>query len=128
MSLQVTLENVKKAVTRDGNDRLRQELKTGQRGLNETEILALDRRSLISYVVALRMKANQLISVKKEIVDFDYKKVVLFTQTEVADADLTRDGATGGEEKLELGDQSVLIQLMMMMKSDKLDRETRDRE
>src|SRR5437867_10157014 len=94
MSLQVTLENVKKAVTRDGNDRLRQELKTGQRGLNETEILALDRRSLISYVVALRMKANQLISVKKEIADFDYKKVVIFTESEVADTDLTREGVT----------------------------------
>src|SRR5437867_4415399 len=105
MSTQVALENVKKAVTKDGSDRLRQELKFGQKGLSEAEISTLDRRSLISYVVALRMKANQLISVKKEIVHFDYEKVVLLTEIELADADLTREGVTGGEEKLELGDQ-----------------------
>src|SRR3954471_12607362 len=126
MTTPVTLENVKKAVTKDGNNRPQQELKTVQKGLTETEILALDRRSLISYVVALRFKANQLISVKKEIVDFDHKKVIMFTETEVTEAELSREGATGGEEKLELGDQSILMQLILMMKSDKLDREAKE--
>src|SRR5206468_8311778 len=72
--------------------------------------------------------ANQLISVKKEIADFDHKKVVIFTETEVADAELIKEGAAGGEEKLELGEQSILVQLLMMMKSDKSDREAEDLE
>src|SRR5206468_1038449 len=90
-------------------------------------ILALDRITLVSYVVALRFKSNQLTAVKHEVIDFDYKKVVLLTEAEVADTDTSKGGATGGAEKLELGEQSVLLQLMLMIKNDKLDRDAKDR-
>src|SRR5437867_3983310 len=127
MAAAVTLENIKKAVVREASERLRSELKLGQKGLSDTEILALDRVTLISYVVALRFKSNQLTAVKHEVMDFDYKKVILLTEAEVAESDTSKGGATGGAEKLELGEQSVLFQLMLMIKNDKLDRDAKDR-
>src|SRR5206468_1204727 len=90
-------------------------------------ILALDRITLVSYVVALRFKSNQLTAVKHEVIDFDYKKVALLTEAEVADSDTSKGGAIGGAEKLELVEQSVLLQLMLMIKNDKLDRDAKDR-
>src|SRR3989442_8098308 len=127
MAAAVTLENIKKAVVREASERLRSELKLGQKGLSDTEILALDRVTLISYVVALRFKSNQLTAVKHEVMDFDYKKVILLTEAEVAESDTSKGGATGGAEKVELGEQSVLLQLMLMIKNDKLDRDAKDR-
>src|SRR3989442_15441510 len=127
MAAAVTLENIKKAVVREASERLRSELKLGQKGLSDTEILALDRVTLISYVVALRFKSNQLTAVKHEVMDFDYKKVILLTEAEVAESDTSKGGAIGGAEKLELGEQSVLLQLMLRIKNDKLDRDAKDR-
>src|SRR3989442_10747248 len=121
MASAITLENIKKAVIREASDRLRNELKLGQKGLTDTEILALDRITLVSYVVALRFKSNQLTAVKQEVIDFDYKKVALLTEAEVADSDTSKGGATGGAEKLALGEQAVLLQFMFMIKNDKLD-------
>src|SRR5881296_3036189 len=106
MAAAVTLENIKKAVVREASDRLRNELKLAQKGLSDTEILALDRISLVSYVVALRLKCNQLTAVKHEVIDFDYKKVVLLTEAEVADSDTSKGGGEMGvEENLNLANK-----------------------
>src|SRR2546425_8354341 len=94
----VTLENVKKAVIKEGSDRLRGELKIGQKGITDAEILILDRKQLVSIIIALRVKAGQISAVRQEIIDFDYKKVPTI-EGEMAELEVQK-GEFGVEEKL----------------------------
>src|SRR5206468_1665940 len=70
----VTEESVRLSVSKDNNERLKNELIHFQDVLDQSQISVLSREKLIDLVVVLRLMNNSTESVKSMIKNFDPKK------------------------------------------------------
>src|SRR5437867_11067382 len=114
MASKLSDKDLRRLIVKESSDTLKKELKLGQKLLPAAEVDKLDRKSLVSYIFHLRIMANQSTKVTAEVIGFDFSKVPLMTEIEIAEL-----------EKDEGGDASILMQMMTLLMKDRSDSESR---
>src|SRR3989442_5851602 len=123
MASKLSDKDLRCLIVKESSDTLKKELKLGQKLLAAAEVDKLDRKSLVSYIFHLRIMANQSTKVTAEVIGFDFSKVPIMTEIEIAE--LEKDEGGHIQEQTQGGDSGLLMQMMTFLMKDRSDSEAR---
>src|SRR2546425_4054521 len=124
MASKLSDKDLRRIIVKESSDTLKKELKLRQKLLAAADVDKLDRKSLVSYIFHLRLMANQSTKVTAEVIGFDFSKVPMMTEIEIAE--LEKDEGGGHiQEQAQGGDSGLLMQMMTFLMKDRSDSEAR---
>src|SRR3989441_790280 len=123
MASKLSDKDLRRLIVKESSDTLKKELKLGQKLLAAAEVDKIDRKSIVSYIFHLRVMANQSTKVTAEVIGFDFSKVPMMTEIEIAE--LEKDEGGHIQEHAQGGDSGLLMQMMTLLVKDRSDSEIR---